>query len=151
MHARSQNSQWTFLPLGVSKMTAALSRPPTVFGSPHTSIPSPPLASQHIAVPVQPSLTNLVLFLFFLLFLVLSSPSPLHQVRSYPSPNPLPPSFLLPSPNLPQFTSPLLPFALLSCRPPTQEACCQKKKRKKPTSTSKPPVSTRQDRRERNR
>jgi hypothetical protein len=70
-----------------------------------------------------------VLFLFFLLFLVLSSPSPLHQVRSYPSPNPLPPSFLLPSPNLPQFTSPLLPFALLSCRPPTQEACCQKKKK----------------------
>lgn len=116
MHARCQ--KFSMDPSSRSlKMTATLSRgrPPTVSGSSH------PSSIHHRLLPFpSPSSTNLVFSSTF----SLCSPSPLHQVKSCPSLNPLPSAFLLPPPNLllPQFTSPLLRFALLSCRPSTKEA-----------------------------
>jgi hypothetical protein len=89
-------------------------------------------SSQPIAVPVRPSFTNHI--------------SPLHQVKSYPSP-----SLFLPSPaSLPppvHITFALLCFALLSCRPSTQEANKHKQASsisKTRTSREKPLIPTSQ-------
>lgn len=128
-------------PEEVPKMTAALSRPPTVFGSPgvhllfHRLLLSSSQVSTHRrprpAVPRKPS--------FFSSSFSLCSPSPPTSSEVLSLPNSLPPYFPLPSFSRLQtsLSSHHLCFPLVCFRAALQ--------RKKPTSTSKPPVSTRLD------